>query len=93
MPHDALVTICGKRWRLRYERTPPGKEADCDPPTAPGKTIRIRPGLKRYPRRLLEALIHESLHAANWSLDEDHVEKVAEDLAALLWKQGFRQEA
>jgi hypothetical protein len=35
-------------------------------------------------------LIHELLHVENWSLDEEWVEHAAEEIARVLWDQGYR---
>lgn len=80
----------GKHWNLRFVPTlGKRKLADCDPPTRPGKEIRIAAGLKDQER--LEAIAHEITHASNWSLDEAHVTQFARDLARVLWKLGYRQ--
>lgn len=84
------VTIAGKRWRLVYARPPRGADACCDPPTAAGKKIVIAPSARKNPRRLMELLIHEALHAADWAVDEEAVGERARDIARLLWSQGFR---
>ena len=39
----------------------------------------------------LETAIHESLHACNWSADEDKVTITARDIARFLWRLGFRR--
>ena len=63
---------------------------DCDPPTAKNKTIRISNKLPE--REELEVTIHECLHAADWHKDEvSWIEPVADDIARLLWKLGWRK--
>ena len=42
--------------------------------------------------RLLEALVHESLHACFPDLTEDAVEEAGRDIAAHLWRLGWRVE-
>lgn len=64
---------------------------DCDSPDTKGKRIRISKSLP--PREELEVIIHECLHAADWHKDEDSwVAPVADDIARLLWRLGWRKE-
>ena len=87
-----MVTILGKRWRLRF--TPfrgvkgPADHGECDHPEKPRKEIRINQRLTG--RHRLEAIIHECRHAADWSRDEEYVEQESHDLARLLWRLGYR---
>ncbi len=90
MPRDSTITIGGRRWRLTYTKLPSGRDADCDPPERRCKVIRLRPSLKQHPRLLLEALLHEGTHAADFTLPEGFVEMLARDLTRVLWSQGFR---
>lgn len=62
----------------------------CDPPTNTKKQIKLAPRLKKDPKRLLEVVIHECLHAADWSKAEEWVDPTAEDIARVLWKMGYR---
>jgi len=39
----------------------------------------------------LETLIHESLHASDWSASEERVERTARDISSFLWRLGFRR--
>lgn len=83
------ITINGKRWRLVYDgRIGNDKDGYCTPPDEPGRTIAVRSTLKG--QRRLEVEIHEMLHAAMWSLDEECVRTVAHDLAKVLWRLGYR---
>ncbi len=87
------ATILGKRWRLEFVPLDSRYDGECDRPDATGKSIKIRRSLLKQPRLLLEALIHEGLHAADYCKDEEEwVSPVAHDLARLLWNQGFRLE-
>jgi hypothetical protein len=83
------VTILGKRWRLRFTKLARGTDGECDAPTDPDKEIRIAQGLGE--KTQLETLIHEALHAADWSKDEAWVEQVGCDIARLLWRLGYRR--
>lgn len=80
----------GKRWNLRFVPTlGPKKLADCDPPDARGKEIRIASGLRG--ERRLEVIIHELLHAGCWPLSEECVTQLGSDLARELWKMGYKE--
>ena len=41
--------------------------------------------------KLLEIFIHESFHALSWHTSEQYVSDGAEELAAVLWKLGYRR--
>lgn len=87
------VTIVGKHWTLRY--VPLRKiDGDCDAPTTPGKEIRVARRLLHRDRqqRLMETLVHECLHAANWNLSEEHVTQASSDITNVLWASGFRHQ-
>lgn len=84
------IKLLGKYWNLvRTGKIPPGKWGDCDDPTETGKTIRVHSKLKG--KLELEILLHEILHAVDWSKDEDWVENTAHDIAAVFWKLGYRR--
>ena len=84
------VRVAGRYWLLIPYDTelPRSTDGKCDPPTHKRKTIRIRSSLKGKPR--LETIVHELMHACNWTLDEEHVTEAAEDIANILWKLGYR---
>ena len=63
---------------------------DCDHPGTKNKKIRIATDLP--PMEELEVTIHEALHACDWYKDEEWVETVADDIARLLWKLGYRRD-
>ena len=84
--------LLGKYWNIEF--VSPSKlqrdkktQGDCDSPTAKNKTIRI--SNKLTPKKEMEVIIHEALHACDWYKDEEWVETAAEDIARLLWKLGF----
>jgi len=84
-----LIKLLWKRWKLRFVPTlAKDKRGDIDPPETVGKTIRVLSGLKGQEK--LEIIIHESLHAAFWFLDEEYVHTFAEDIAKVLWDLGLR---
>ena len=49
--------------------------------------VSVRPGLP--PRKRLEVIIHEILHAADWSKDEEWVEETGRDIAGALHSIGY----
>ena len=53
----------------------------CDPPDAKNKVILISERCFNSRVALLDVSIHELLHAADWSRDEQWVEQVASDMA------------
>jgi hypothetical protein len=81
------IKILDKLWNLRFAPNLANR-GDCDPPTAPGKAIRVSSGLHGEER--LEVLIHEFVHAAGWHIDEGFVEDFARDTARALWRLGYR---
>lgn len=82
--------ILGKLWTIQTDaRLPDGVYGDCDPPETPRRKIRLRKGMSE--RRMLEVLIHEVWHAADWSRDELFVSESARDMAEILWKMGYRR--
>lgn len=87
------LTIGGKRYAFRWAPCGPAIDGRCDSPASTAKEIRLRPGLKKHPRQLLETLLHECLHAADWSKSEDWTEDVSADLARILWRFGYRRDA
>lgn len=82
------LKILGKVWRLRFAPNMANR-GDCDPPTQPGKEIRISSALQGEER--LEVLIHEMVHAAGWHIDETFVECFARDTARNLWRLNYRR--
>lgn len=86
------ITILGKRWKLKLVdgRKMPTSLGECEPPDSPRKEIRVRKNLRGL--EMLDTCIHEMLHAADWTKDEDDwIAPVATDIAKALWKLGFRR--
>ena len=81
------ITINGKRWQLVRSRLK-NDDGQCDPPDWPNKAIRIDKRLKGLHK--LDTEIHEMLHAGQWNLDEEFVEKLAGDIARALYRMGYR---
>ena len=83
------ITILNKRWKLVRRHTGPVADGHCDPPNAPHKQISVHSGLRG--ERELEVFIHEMMHAADWSKDEDWVRDLSQDMAKVLWRLGYRK--
>lgn len=63
--------------------------ADCDAPHDRHKQIRLLSRLRG--QHLLEILIHECLHAADWSKDEEWIERVSADIARAAFRPEMRR--
>lgn len=83
------VTILGKRFMLEFCSLPARVDGSCDAPDVARKRIRISKKLSGF--LLLETLIHEFRHAADWSRDEEFVLAESRDLARMLWRLGYRR--
>lgn len=86
---DCHVIIRGRRWRLKSAKLI-NDLGSCDPPETRGKTIKISDALDGC--ELLEVLLHELTHAAAFDLAESTVNETARDIAAILWRLGYRRE-
>lgn len=86
------VTILGKRWNLSFVRKSRkrGWAGICSPPDQPNRSITIESG--HSPLRELELVIHESIHATCFPLDEEFVTESAADIARILWRLGWRKQ-
>ena len=77
----------------RAYRILPNKRKDILGETAPpderSKFMKIP--VSGHDRICLETILHESLHACFFVLDEDAVEKAAESMARFLWRLGWRK--
>lgn len=71
----------------------------CDRPKRPDKkeypAIRLPNGLpkgeKKGAKQGLQTLVHECLHAENWSVSEKIVDRCAVEIGSLLWRLGYRR--
>jgi len=45
----------------------------------------------KHARLMLITLLHECLHASNWSASEKRVDRTAVDIGKLLWRLGYRR--
>ena len=84
------VQIRGETWRVRFVSRPPeGNVGLCDR-TRKTPAIKVWDGLGGVKR--LDTIIHETLHAALWDLDEEAIEETATAIAEILWRLGYREE-
>lgn len=84
--------FAGLRYRVRFVRSreiPFDRWADCSAPDQTPREIRVRQTLRGKAR--LETIIHEALHAQTWDRTEADVARSARELAALLWRCGYRE--
>lgn len=75
-------TFHGKKYQLILEELDGMCFADGRDCLVVGRDLKIRVGL--------ETLLHEMLHACDWSASEDKVDQSARDMARLLWNLGYR---
>ena len=88
---DLNASVCGKMYRLRSVRAASAMHGECDPPNKAKKEIRINQRLSG--RALCETVLHELLHASAFDLLSEHyVTHAARDIAAVLWRLGYRVE-
>ena len=83
------IKVGGKYWNLVFTELDEETGGECDSPDTNGKEIRIATDIKNQDE--LEVIIHELLHAADWSKDEEWVEVIADDIARTLWKLGWKK--
>jgi hypothetical protein len=83
------IRIGGKYWDLTFKELDPEIGGECDSPDTTNKQIRIC--TDNNGKELLEVILHELLHASDWSKDEEWVEEIAYDIAHVLWKLGWRR--
>lgn len=77
------IMLLGRAWNLSFVRLR-GIKGDCSPPDRPRKRIRIHGPLRG--KLFLDTLIHEMLHAADWSKDEEWVNQIATDMAEVIMR-------
>jgi hypothetical protein len=82
------ATFRGKRYKILTKDLDEDTLGECDPPYQEKKEIRF----SRHDswKQLLDTHIHEALHACLWDLDEHDVSETARDIAAFLWRLGYR---
>jgi len=85
------VVVAERTWNLSFQKyiggkrpgRPKGDDGSCSRPDRTPRTILVRDDLRG--KRLVDALIHELLHAGAWVLDEEVVEELATDIARVLY--------
>lgn len=87
------VRILNRYWSLQFVarlgKVDACEDGDIDAPNIADKKIRIRHGLSD--KKLMEVLIHEIAHGANWHLDEEWIHEFAHDCANILYRIGYRR--
>lgn len=86
---------------VRYKIDVSGNTAgSCDAPTKKRRAkdtpeICLTEGLpcgnSKKAKNGLKYLMHESIHAEDWDMPENKVERIAEDITRLLWRLDYRR--
>lgn len=84
------IKVGNKYWNLVFIELDETTGGECDSPDTKGKEIRISTDLQREEE--LEIIIHELLHASDWSKDEEWVEEIAQDISNVLMKLGWKKD-
>ena len=92
MPNNHHFLINKVRWLWRYARLRGGADGwtYVRTPRTPHVKQKIIIDERARGRRRLELEIHEFLHAANPTIDEEHVDQQGKDLSKILWSLGYR---
>ena len=83
------IKVGNKYWNLVFIELDENTGGECDSPDTKGKEIRISTDLQREEE--LEIIIHELLHASDWSKDEEWVEEIAQDISNVLMRLGWKK--
>ena len=82
-------TFIGKRWW--FDELPKGQASGmCESPEATHRIMDIP--LEGKTLNDCATVIHESLHACYWWMDEEFIDQAADDIARLLWRLGWRKQ-
>ena len=84
------IKVGNKYWNLVFIELDENTGGECDSPDTKGKEIRISTDLQREEE--LEIVIHELLHASDWSKDEEWVEEIAQDISNVLMRLGWKKD-
>lgn len=89
MPQKPIkFQLFDQEWQLLFKRLRNKKQGWC---ILPERQLQVHSGLTE--KRRLRVIIHEFLHAADWSKDEDWTWAASEYLADLLYDElGYTQE-
>ncbi len=82
LPRRRIAHLCGGRGASQVQ-------GYTEHPTTKRKRILVSSDLPEPVE--LEVIIHECLHAADWSKDEEWVEAAGADIARVLWRLGWRR--
>ncbi len=86
------ICILNKVWffeRVKNLEKKKGVLGLIDHPDAKKKTLSIDADLRDMQE--LEIIIHEFLHGADWTKDEEWIVSASTDLAKFLWRLGYRK--
>ena len=64
-------------------------DGSCDYPRGGKPSIRIT--AEPFTKQELEAIVHEALHAEDWSKAEEIVDRIAKEVSRFLWRLGYRR--
>ena len=88
--HPRKIRIRGKTWTLCTHEMPDNHGLCEYEPSTPKKHIWVHPECSG--EKMLEILLHESLHCALVDIDEEAVTETAASQAKILWDLGYRAE-
>ena len=90
VPKGQSVVARGRGKKKKAKTMNSTDKGTIEAPNIKGKRIFIREELKEKDE--LDTVLHECLHAADWWKDEEWVDEVAEDIARILWRLGWRKQ-
>ena len=76
----------GRKYKIDFDH---GIEGFCEQYKDNGRTISI--SSKPYTRNELITILHECLHAENWTKGEKPVDQASKEIGNLLWRLGYRR--
>ena len=76
------IKVLGKYWRMVFGGVAAGEDGRCYSPDVSDRQIRLRRSLRGS--ELMETVIHETLHAAGFHIDEAFVSEYAADVTKIL---------
>ena len=80
------VKILDKFWNLEFAKiSNKDDNGCCDAPDKPGKKLKVRRSLRG--EKVVEIVLHETHHAADWFKDEEWVEDLAAQQAKILCRK------
>ena len=91
LPSSLRVSVGGRYWSMEFGRTRPRMYGVPEAPHTKNKKIRIRQRLKEDV--MLDTIIHELLHAAEWDAGEAWIEQIATHTSQVLILAGWQRKA